>query len=280
MDDGGVESSIIRSRTNATVKRIRSLAQRKDRERTGLFFVEGIRLVGEAVQTGADLECLVVAPDLLRSAFGNEIVETHQQRGGTVLEVTPEVFDTLSQKEGGQGIAAVARQRWTPLEAIQPEGDLAWVAVESVQYPGNLGTLLRTSDAVGAGGAILLGNTADPYDPTALRASMGAVFSQSLARTSLEAFLKWKRERGVTVVGTSPAASHDYQEPVYAPPVVLFMGSEGRGLSDEEQAACDVMVKIPMAGRSDSLNLAVATSLVLYEIFNQRRAMGEKLPGR
>ena len=225
------------------------------------------------MQTGADIQTLIATPQLLDTRFGQELFHGPSRTRAPCLVVTGEVFDSLASKETAHGIGAVVRQRWEKLENIRPSGELCWVALDGVQYPGNLGTILRTGDAVGGAGAILLGTTTDPYDPAAVRASTGAIFSQRLARASFTDFCAWKRSHRCTVVGTSPDAATDYQAVAYRPPVVLFMGCERYGLSGEEQALCDVTVKIPMVGRSDSLNLAVATGIVLCEIFNQRRGV-------
>ncbi len=262
---------LISSRNNPAIKQIRSLRERKHRERTGLFFMEGIRIVAEAVQLRAEIETLIIAPELMESRFAQEIVDLRRRSGVSCLEVTAEVFDSLSCKDGYQGIAAVARQRWEPLEQVRPTDELGWIALDSVQYPGNLGTILRTCDAVGGAGVFLIGNTADPYDPAAVRASMGAVLAKRLVRTNFEAFLAWKLRYNVPVIGTSPAATTDYQAVAYRAPTVLCMGCERKGLPQAWQALCDEMVKIPMVGRIDSLNLAVATSIVLCEMFNQHR---------
>lgn len=256
---------------NATIKRIRALRQRKAREERGEFFIEGIRIVAEAARTGAGIETLVVAPDLLTSNFGHELVQQQRQQGGSVLEVTGPVFESLSSKEGPQGLGAVVRQRWELLAEVRLGAELCWVALDSAQDPGNIGTILRTCDAVGGAGLILLGPSADPYDPGAVRASMGALFAQRLVRASFAEFAAWKRRHGYAVVGTSGVAPVDYQAVRYPTPLVLLMGSERLGLPAEQQALCDAMVGIPMVGRSDSLNLAVATGVMLYEIFNQRR---------
>jgi len=262
---------LISSHSNQNVKFVRSLRQRKQREQSGFFFVEGIRLVGEAVQLEVAIHTLVVAPELLSSAFAIELMETQRARGVPLLEVTAEVFRGLSLKEGPQGLGAIIQQHWEALSDVQPGPELGWVALDAAQDPGNVGTILRTGDAVGSAGLLLLGNATDPYDPATLRASMGAIFSQRLVRASFEEFWAWKRQHGYTVIGTSDKANHDYQAAVYKPPLVLLMGSERQGLAPEQQANCDLMVSIPMIGRSDSLNLAVATGVVLYEIFNQRR---------
>ncbi len=262
---------LISSQSNQNIKFVRSLRQRKEREQSGLFFVEGIRLVGEAAQLGAAIETLVAAPELLSSAFATELLETQRARGVPLLEVNAEVFRSLSLKEGPQGLGAVIHQRWEVLRDVQPGPELGWVALDAAQDPGNVGTILRTGDAVGSAGLILFGNSTDPYDPATLRASMGAIFSQRLVKASFEEFWDWKRQHGYTVVGTSDKANYDYQAAIYKPPLVLLMGSERQGLAPEQQANCDLVVSIPMVGRSDSLNLAVATGVVLYEIFNQRR---------
>lgn len=262
---------IITSQSNARIKQIRSLRNRHEREQTGLFFIEGIRIVVEAAQAGARIETLVVAPELLKSQIGQETVRQEQARGGPVLEVSAQVFKSLSVKEGPQGIGAVLHERWEPLDEVRLTNDLCWVALDAAQDPGNIGTILRTNDAVGGTGIMLLGNCADPYDPSALRASMGAIFSQRLVKASFADFARWKERHHYTVVGTSDSARLDYRAAHYHTPLVLLMGSERQGLSAEQQAMCDQMVCIPMAGRSDSLNLSVATGIVLYEIFYQGR---------
>ncbi|MEI7769408.1 MAG: RNA methyltransferase [Chloroflexales bacterium] len=262
---------MITSSANPTVRQIRALRQRKERERTGLFFIEGVRLVGEAVQLGADVQALVVAAELLASPFARDLVDQQAAAGAQIIEVSAEVFAGLSQKDGPQGLAAVARQRWTPLSNVRLGQPPGWVALVDSADPGNLGTILRTADAVGAAGLILLGATTDPYDPAALRASMGAIFAVQLARASFDEFAAWKRSSAAFLVGASDKAPVDYQDVAYPQPLVLLMGSERQGLSPAQQALCDQLVSLPMRGRSDSLNLAVATGVLLYELLSQDR---------
>lgn len=261
----------ISSLSNRTVKLIRSLRSRRGREQTGLFFVEGIRLIAEAIQLGAGIDLLVVAPQLLTSRFAQDLVAERLRQGAPCLEVNAPVFKSISSKDGPQGIGAVVHQRWESLKQVHSNGELCWIALDAVQDPGNLGAILRTSEAVGGAGVILLGNTTDPYDPSAVRASMGAVFSQQLVRAGWGEFSSWEGRHACFLAGTSDASAVDYQAVHYESPLILLMGSEREGLSAERQALCDVVVSIPMAGRSDSLNLAVATGVMLYEIFNQRR---------
>jgi RNA methyltransferase, TrmH family len=262
---------MITSTANQTIKHIRALKGRKARDESGSFFVEGLKIVGEAVQLGADVEALIVAPDLLdkRGGFAAQIVRDAQRRNIPILDVSPPVFESISGKENPQGIGAVVRQHLDSLESVNVN-EPCWVALEGTQDPGNIGTILRTCDAVGVGGLILLGSTADPYDPGAARASMGAIFSVRLVRSDAAAFARWKTANRIRVVGTSDKAVTDYQAADYTPPMILLMGSERQGLSPETASVCDLLVSLPMRGRMDSLNLAVATGVMLYAIWSKQ----------
>src|SRR2546422_3234523 len=191
----------ISSSANPHIKAIRALSNRQGREKSGLFFVEGIRLVAEAIQCKATIETLVIAPDLLKSHFAHELIQ-----GTPQLEVSAEIFRSLSLKDGPQGIGAVIHQRWDALKRFHVSSTDCWIALDAAQDPGNIGTILRTADAIGATGLMLLGNCADPYDPGALRASMGAIFSQRLIKTSFAEFVQWKNSQHISVVGTSGTA--------------------------------------------------------------------------
>lgn len=266
------DCKLIYSRNNLHIRRLRALQTREGRDKSGLFLIEGIRPLVQAVQQKVRIETLLVAPDLLTHPTAHRYVRQLRRAGTPCYRLAPEVYHYLSQAEEPQGVSAVVRQRWEPLEQVRPSGGLCWIALESARSPGNLGTVIRTSEAVGGAGILLLGDSTDPYDPATVRASMGAIFAQRFVRTTPAAFAAWKRRNPCTLVGTSPSAETDYQAVTYPKPVILLMGSERKGLSEEIQALCDVVVNIPMVGRSDSLNLGVATSVMLYELFNQRRA--------
>jgi TrmH family RNA methyltransferase len=265
---------VITSPANPAVKQIRALRQRKERDAAGLCFVEGIRQVAEAVHSGAAVERLVVAPELLSSAFAQELVARQRAAGAPLLELSADVFAGLSQKDGPQGLAAVVRQRWADLAAARLAAPPGWVALVEPADPGNLGTIIRTADAVGAAGVILIGPGADPYDPAALRASMGAAFAVPLARCSWDEFAAWRRSAGAYLLGAADGAAAHFQSAAFPQPLVLLMGSERHGLSPAQQAACDQVVAIPMRGRADSLNLAVATGVMLYELLRRGGAGG------
>ncbi|MBA2364811.1 MAG: RNA methyltransferase [Chloroflexia bacterium] len=263
---------MITSATNATVKAARRLRHRRAREESGTFLIEGIRLVGQALESGATIRRLMVAPELLDSTYARGIVERLRSSGVDVVDVSPAVFRGLSARENPQGIAAVVQQVWTPLGEITHLGGLGWVALDAVADPGNLGTILRTCDAVGCEGVLLLGAATDPHDPSAVRASMGAIFSQQMARASFEEFAAWKTAHGHSFVGTSGESTQLYRAVAYPAPMVLLMGSERQGLTVAQREICDAVVRIPMVGTADSLNLAVATSVVLYEVFHQQQS--------
>jgi TrmH family RNA methyltransferase len=170
-------------------------------------------------------------------------------------------------------LGAVVRQQWSAISEVRPRKDNLWIAVESIDSPGNLGTIIRTAEATGAIGIIAIGAGADPYEPTAIRASMGSLFSQKLVRCSAREFTDWARALDVALVGSSPSGLLDYRAFHCRWPAVLMIGSEKHGLSDQLADACDFMVRIPMVGRGDSINAAVAAGVILYELFNQRRVL-------
>lgn len=211
------------------------------------------------------------SPKTLEHPFGLKLRRQLEQVRVPIWEITPELFLRLSRAEEPQWIGAIVRQRWETPASIPSSPGLCWVALDEVHSPGNLGTILRTGDAVGASGLIIIGNSVDPYDPACVRATMGAIYAQRFIRMSSAEFTAWKRHEGGFLVGTSPHAKQDYRAVSYPPETILFMGGERKGLSEERQRLCDQLVRIPMVGGGDSLNLAIATGVMLYEIFNQWR---------
>lgn len=262
---------LITSRTNDRVKAIRALKDRRARDESGTFFVEGWRVLKAAVQTGAVIEQAVVAPDRLDDE-SEDVALTLVEMRVPVLEVSGEVFDSLSFREENQSVGAVVRQRWEPL-IDDTSGRSCWVALQDIQHPGNLGTVIRTCDAIGGDGVILSGHTTDPYSPVAVRGTLGSIFSQRIVRTAPRDFAAWceLQKPNVTVVGTALEGSIDYREADYTKPVVLIMGSERVGLSEEQKELCDQVVRIPMLGYVESLNLSIASALVLYEVLRQQQ---------
>ena len=261
----------IASPANPAVKAVRGLHQKKYRAETGRFLAEGLRILNEAVDLGHRLETLVVLPEMRTHRLGMRLVDACLAGGGEVLEVAEPVLAKVARKDNPQGAVGVLRQHWTPLDEIDARGDACWAVLEAPRDPGNVGTVLRTCDAVGASGAILLDNACDPFSVEGVRASMGSILSRKLARTSFDAFRAWRERQGGMLVGTSLRATTDYQEVAYPRPTLLFMGNEQSGLPEAYEAECDALVRLPMRGRADSLNMAVAASVMLYEIYNQDR---------
>lgn len=259
---------LITSRANERVKQLRALRDRKERERLGVFFVEGARLLQAAHDYGAGIEQLVVAPDRL-TADEMLLLEKLSRRRIPLIEVSGEVFDSISFREERQSLGAVVRQGWEAL-TDETRGERCWLYLHDIQHPGNLGTLIRTCDAIAGDGVIIAGRSTDPYHPIAVRGSLGAIFSQRIVRADERDFEHWLAGAGAFVVGTSPAGEHDYRAVSYRLPTVIISGNERTGLSPRQMQLCDAIVRIPMAGYVESLNLAVATALVLYELYRQQ----------
>jgi len=262
----------IESAANPLIKRIRSLEQRKGREEAGAFFVEGIQAVWQAVDGGATIETLVVAPDLLASAAAREMVAGQQAAGMPVAEVSAPLFARIATRENPSGLAAIVRIASCDLASLIVAPQSLFVALHEIGNPGNLGTILRTVDAVGGNGVILIGEGTDPYHPSAVRASVGTLFRLPVVQVSgIGDVLAWGRAGGVSIVTTSARATHEHWQAVYPSPLLMLFGNEGRGLPPEIVARGDLSVRIPMHGGASSLNLAVAAGVLLYEVLRQRQ---------
>ena len=248
----------VTSLTNDTVKQVRALHLRKAREESGLFLAEGLKIVTEAVDLGFAPAILMYAG----KAAGHPALERAAARAREVIEVTPAILEKISRRENPQTVLGVFEQRFTPLEEMPRDGVL--VALEQVRDPGNLGTILRTCDAAGVGGLILIGETCDPYSVEAVRATMGSIFAVRIARASAGELLAWRAGWPGSVVGTLLTATTDFRAADYRRPALILLGNEQAGLTPDLAAACDVNVKIPMRGRADSLNLSVAAGVMIY----------------
>jgi RNA methyltransferase, TrmH family len=258
-------TNLISSAANPVVKRMRLLGDRKHRRRESAFVVEGIQPVWQAVEAGANVEVLVVAPALLGSRAA-ELVAGQEATGTRVARVTGELFARLSARDGPSGLAAIVRARVPGLASLPVTSDAVFVALHEVGNPGNLGTIIRTADAAGAAGVVLVGPAADPFDPAAVKASMGALFAVPVARAADPTeFFAWAAGSGVSVITTSAKAERSFWEAGYPRPLALLLGAEGAGLPEDVLAAGDVQVRIPMTGTAESLNLAVAAGLLLYQ---------------
>lgn len=254
---------VIVSLSNPLIKQARALRRRKPREESGTFLVEGINHVGEAIEARWDVETVIYAPDLLTGNFAQDLLGQVRRLKFKLQPVSPQVMESLADKDNPQGILAVVHERRSQLTDIKSMKSA--VALVSPQDPGNVGTILRTMDAVNVDMLFLLDGGVDLYHPTVVRASMGTLFWKSVVRTSLDEFIDWAGKRKAQLIGTSAHADVDYHTLVPQIPWILVLGNEQKGLLREQTTACDVTVSLPMQGRVSSLNLSVAAGVLLFE---------------
>jgi len=260
-----MSSRAVTSLTNPTVKAVRALHLRKERDETGLFVVEGLKAVTEGLETGHTPAILMHGPQAPHPLLAKAIAAT-AAANGEVIEVTEEILAKVSRRDNPQAVVGVFRQVFKPLSALEPLSAPTWVALHRVRDPGNLGTIVRTADAAGCGGVILVGECCDPYSVEAVRATMGSIFAVPVTKASEAEFAAWRNSWPGSVVGTLLSAETDHRQADYARPAMILMGNEQQGLPADMAALCDVNVKIPMRGRADSLNLSVATGIMIYTV--------------
>jgi TrmH family RNA methyltransferase len=252
--------------SNSTVKRLRSLRDKKARRAEGLFLAEGLRILTEARDSGRLPEIVAFSAQGAKHPLAAEIIAATEAAGGDAVETTPDILSKMSGKDNPQMLLGAYRQPATSLDRIDRSKAPLWIVAQALRDPGNIGTILRTGDAVGAGGLILVDDSADPYSVEAVRASMGAVFTQHIATAPWPEFIAWLRSGEGQLVGTSLSTTNDYLEAQYDRPCFLLIGNEQQGLPPDYEAECELLVKIPMAGRADSLNAAIATAVMAFAI--------------
>jgi TrmH family RNA methyltransferase len=252
--------------SNATVKRLRSLRDKKGRREEGLFLAEGLRILTEARDSGRLPEIVAFSPEGAKHPLAAEIIAATEAAGGEAIETTPDILTKMSGKDNPQMLLGAYRVPDASLEGIDRAKAPLWIVAQSLRDPGNIGTILRTGDAAGAGGLILIDDSADPFSVEAVRASMGAIFTQDVATARWPEFLAWLRGGEGQLVGTSLKATDDYLNASYQQPCFLLIGNEQQGLPADYEAECDLLVKIPMAGRADSLNAAMATAVMAFAV--------------
>ncbi len=257
--------------SNPTIKRLKSLREKKHRKREGHFLAEGLRILTEALDAGILPKLLVVAEDVELHPLAQKIEQATVANGGEVIETNTAIIGKLSGKSNPQSIIGIYEDHPTPLMELDRGASDIWLVAQALRDPGNLGTILRTGDAVGAGGLILIDDCVDPFSVEAVRASMGAVFTQKIVQSPWQEFTDWLSSGDGQLVGTSLNTDADYQSVQYTSPTFLLIGNEAQGLPAEYEDACDILVKMPMMGKADSLNAAIASAVMAYEVLNQRR---------
>ena len=248
-----------------TLTRIRKLqSDRRYRDQQRLFFIEGVRNFVQAVDQRFPIETLLYSEKLLTAPLARKFVLRLKRAGVPFVRLSPEAFRSISHAQHASGVAAILHQPIKTLEEIQVERLSCWTVLGQVQSLGNFGSLLRTSAAIGATGFILLGHQIDPYEPVVVRATMGTLFKQTIVRTNVELFRQWIERNDLAVIGASPDGEVEYDQVQYSRPTFLLLGNERSGLTDQQRSLCETIVRIPMVDGTDSLNLAVAGSLLLY----------------
>jgi TrmH family RNA methyltransferase len=264
--DGVTTRRTITGFSNPAVKALRALREKKHRKAAGQFLAEGLRLLTDARECGHLPQVLVMSttrdPHPLLQALEADVLAA----GGEVLEMAPDLLSKITGKDNPQAVAGVFAEFDTSLAALDRSKASIWLVAQALRDPGNLGTMLRTGDAVGAGGLILLDDCADPFSVEAVRASMGAVFTQGIAQARWDEFLPWLRSGPGQLVAASLREAVPYRGAPYAAPCFIMVGNESRGLPEDYEAACDLRVTMPMKGRADSLNAAVAGAVLAYEV--------------
>jgi len=256
---------VITSSSNPVIKLARSLHQRKNRDESGLFLVEGIHNVGAAVTAGWKISSLLYSPDLLKSPYANKLIYEQSSLGTNCQSTLAKVFNSVAEKENPQGILAIVHQRRIQLNEIDTSTFKWGVAAIQPQDPGNVGTILRTIDCVGADGLFLLDGGVDAYHPTSVRASMGALFWKPVIQASFSEYVDWAHTNGHTLFGTSTHAERDYcTVSLGNRPSTLILGNEQKGMTPDQMNACDEVISLPMHGQASSLNLSVAAGILLY----------------
>lgn len=257
----------ITSTSNPQIKTLKSLHLKKGRAETGLFLAEGARLAVEAADLGVWPEILLFSPAALQRDHVRTLITQAEARRVHLIETSESVLAQISKRDNPQTVIGAYKQRLAALTEISGE---TVVALEGIRDPGNLGTILRTADSTGAAGVVLVGESCDPFSVEAVRASMGSLFAMNLARASFDELLRFKQERGASMLGLSlKGAAFDAERQAPARAIVL-MGNEQSGLPPHMEDACDHLVKLPMRGRADSLNLAIATGVMLYDLWRRR----------
>ena len=258
---------MITSSSNPLVKRIRRLRQKKYRQQEGVFYIEGLRVVLAAIEHQASIETIVFSSDLLTSDVARQALANQQSVGTRCVELSAELFDSISQRDNPVGLGAIVAVAWQELENLDVKPADIFIALVDVSEPGNLGAVMRTVDAVGGAGLLLAGHTVDPFHPTAVKASMGTLFSIPVCHAGDIATLQgWATTNGLTTIATSAHAKHPFWQVQYRFPALLLLGSEGAGLPSGVLDSADLAVSIPMQGAASSLNLAVAAGIMLYEL--------------
>ncbi|MCF0200697.1 MAG: RNA methyltransferase [Bacteroidales bacterium] len=254
---------MITSKTNPKIKNIVKLQKASERREQNLIIIEGQREIERAQKCGFEIEQLYVCQSLLREPLR---ISAHFTE-----EVSEEVFDKIAYREGSDGLLALARPKYKTLKEFKPKKDALVIVLETVEKPGNLGAIMRTADAAGVDAVIVADPATDIFNPNAIRASVGCIFSVPVYACSTDDCIKWLKDNGIKIYCTYLKASIDYLDADFRGASAIVMGTEATGISDAWVEAADQNIIIPMNGIADSLNVSVTTAIVTFEAVRQRR---------
>lgn len=263
-------TDLITSAGNPLIKMLRSLDRKKTRAETGLFLAEGARLIEQALAQNWQIETLVISSSSFERDYVNALAQRAQKHGARIVQVPDRLAGAITRKDNPQAVIAAIKQRDLALDGLDPNHEGLWIGLYEVRDPGNLGTILRTADCADVAGVIMLNQCCDPYSVESVRASMGSLFDVRLARSDFATFNQWRQQAGLSMIAASVNGKTAHTGVDFKQPSLILMGNEQSGLPDEVEAACDTLCLIPMRGGADSLNLAQATAIMLYESWRQR----------
>lgn len=265
-----VSPDLITSATNPLIKMLRALDRKKTRQETGLFLAEGVRLIEQALSQGWEIDTLLVSTSGADRGFVGDLMARVAATGARLVQVPDRIAGSITRKDNPQAVIAAIRQQELGLERLDANHTGLWIGLYECRDPGNLGTILRTADCADVAGVVMIEQCCDPYSVEAVRASMGSLFDVRIARADFEAFNTWRKTAGLNMVAASVNGDTNHVGVNFVQPSVILMGNEQSGLPDTVETQCDTLCLIPMRGGADSLNLAQATAIMLYEGWRQR----------
>ena len=266
---------IITSLQNPRLKQVVKWRDRHDRDKDQVVLLEGYRALTRALAAGFTITDVYYCPELYQGENENSLLAALRDHGAHLFQVSPEPFAKITYRDRPEGLLGIGPQRHLTLTDIpQRETPAFYLVAEQIEKPGNLGTMLRSADAAGTDALILCDPRTDLWNPNVVRASTGVLFSMPIAEASSQDALAWLRKKGVSIIATTPHADKMLTEVDLTQPVALAVGAEQFGLSELWMSQADIKVRLPMMGAADSLNVATATTIVLYEVLRQRIAAG------
>jgi TrmH family RNA methyltransferase len=264
----------ITSLQNPYVKEVVKLRDRRHRDRSGTFLIEGYRELLRAAEERVSFITLFYSPDHFLGTNEPDLIGSICSSGADIFEVSPGVFDKLSYRDRPDGLLAIAKQFRLSLSDLHlpKDHDPFLLIAEAIEKPGNLGSILRSSDAARVDALLLCDPCTDIFNPNVVRASVGALFTVPIVEATSSGAIEWLQKKQITIVAATPEAHEEFTKTSLLGPIAVAVGTEQLGLSDIWKKAADIRVKIPMYGKVDSLNVSTATTLLLYEILRQRKS--------